>query len=204
MLVCFHTNGFKVLRAIIYREYINQEMKVICIRQVGEVREDLTFLGEALEGVFGYPYRVTHPFKVPAISYEKDREQYNAEVLMAEVAKHISPDVMRLLGVVDVDLYVPGLNFVFGIAGMYAAIISITRLRPEFYGENKNEDQFKERVLKEAIHELGHTFGLHHCPDKRCVMHFSNSLKDTDIKSSRFCWNCTRIMGRKLSSLYLL
>ncbi|MBE0524600.1 MAG: archaemetzincin family Zn-dependent metalloprotease [Methanosarcinales archaeon] len=174
-------------------------MKFIIIQPVAEIREELlTSLGEGLKEVIGYPYRISPLSEIPESSYNKDRGQYDAEVLLGEIAKNNSS--VSLLGVIDVDLYVESLNFVFGLADKGSAIISITRLRPEFYGEKRNEHMFKERVLKESIHELGHTFGLHHCPDKRCVMHFSNSLEDTDIKSTDFCRNCSIIINRKLSS----
>ncbi len=92
---------------------------------------------------------------------------------------------------IDVDLFVPGLNFIFGLAAGNTAVISLARLKPEYYGEMKNVFLFRERALKEAMHELGHTFGLHHCPDIRCIMHFSNRLEDTDIKGPGFCRNCS-------------
>jgi archaemetzincin len=90
----------------------------------------------------------------------------------------------KILGVVDIDLYAPGLNFVFGEADMNSgvAIISLCRLRPEHYGLPPDESLFLERVIKEAIHELGHTYGLGHCHNSRCVVYFSNSLPDTDRK----------------------
>lgn len=106
-------------------------------------------------------------------------------------------DAKRLLGVIDSDLFVPGLNFIFGLAYGNTAVIALTRLRPEYYGEEKNERLFKERALKEAIHELGHTFGLAHCPDIRCVMHFSNKLADTDIKGPSFCRVCSARLVRR-------
>lgn len=176
-------------------------MKFIIIQPVGEIKDELlTSLGEGLKEVFGYPYRISPLAKIPESSDNKDRGQYDAEVLLGEIAKNNSSVSKSLLGVIDVDLYVEGLNFVFGLADKGSAIISITRLRPEFYGEKRNEHLFKERILKESIHELGHTFGLHHCLDKRCVMHFSNSLEDTDIKSTDFCRSCSIIINRKLSS----
>jgi archaemetzincin len=94
--------------------------------------------------------------------------------------------------VVDVDIFAPGLNFVFGEADITGkkAIISLQRLRQEFYSLPKNEELFHERVLKEAVHELGHTYGLKHCPNPACVMHFSNSLHDTDLKNYNFCPAC--------------
>jgi len=98
----------------------------------------------------------------------------------------------RVVGIVDVDLYVPRLNFVFGEAdvGSGTAIVSLIRLRQEYYGLSPNPDLFLERATKEIVHELGHTFGLGHCPDNKCVMHFSNSLPDTDLKGPHFCYKC--------------
>ncbi len=173
-------------------------MNYIYIQPVGEIGKEIVgYLATRLERIFGYPCKVAQPTRVPDSSYSADREQYNAEVLIAGMTEKTPVDAKRLLGVVDVDLFVPGLNFVFGLAAGNAAIISLTRLRPEYYGEKKNESLFRERALKEAIHELGHTFGMRHCPDIRCIMHFSNRLEDTDIKGPGFCKACSIKIGRK-------
>jgi archaemetzincin len=63
-------------------------------------------------------------------------------------------------------------------------------LRDEFYGLPPNPAALKSRLVKEAVHELGHTFGLVHCPNACCVMYFSNSLGDTDRKGPGFCSAC--------------
>jgi len=94
------------------------------------------------------------------------------------------------LGIVNHDLYVPELNFVFGEASWKAAAISLTRLRQEFYHLPENRSLFHQRILTEAVHELGHTYGLGHCENPRCVMFFSNSLMDTDRKGPAFCARC--------------
>ena len=92
----------------------------------------------------------------------------------------------KWLGVVDVDLYTPGLNFVFGQAQMGgpAAVIALPRLRQGFYGLPDDEALFHQRAVKEAVHELGH------CRNPRCVMSFSNSLHDVDRKERDFCPSC--------------
>src|SRR3990167_7486042 len=109
-----------------------------------------------------------------------------------EWLKNIPVMDTRILGIVDIDLYVPELNFVFGEADVAhgVCIISLVRLHQEFYGLPKNENLFFERALKEAVHEVGHTYRLGHCGDTRCIMHFSNSLQDTDIKGPDFCRRC--------------
>ncbi|HIE16975.1 MAG TPA: hypothetical protein EYP71_02130 [Dehalococcoidia bacterium] len=125
-------------------------------------------------------------------SYDSRRGQYLAAALLAKLkALGVAKDE-KVLGLVDVDLYAPGLNFVFGQADPAAgiAIVSLRRLRQEFYGLPPDAPLFLDRATKEAVHELGHTWSLGHCPNVKCVMHFSNSLADTDRKQATFCSQC--------------
>ncbi|MEM1511835.1 MAG: archaemetzincin family Zn-dependent metalloprotease [Candidatus Jordarchaeales archaeon] len=133
-------------------------------------------------------------------AYNHQRGQYNAEEILNELKRRKG---FRVLGVTQVDLYVPSLNFVFGLAeyGGNAALISTNRLRPEFYGEPHDEKKFFERMIKEAVHELGHTFFLKHCPRSYCVMHFSNSIYETDAKKKEFCHVCKRELEEKIESI---
>jgi archaemetzincin len=167
-------------------------MQYIYIQPIGEIEKELLdHLTAELKKVYNYSCKVTLRIGVPEIAYNADKRQYHAEVLVSRMMEQMPSDAKQLLGVVDADLFVPGLNFVFGLAYGNAAIIALTRLRPEFYGEERDERSFRERALKEAIHELGHTFGLAHCPDIKCIMHFSNNLTETDIKGPGFCRVCS-------------
>lgn len=119
----------------------------------------------------------------------------------ADSSRDESPVIdTKVLGVADVDLFAGGLNFVFGQAELpgSAAIISLCRLRPEFYGEPPNEALKRRRLLIEAVHELGHTFGLDHCDSNKCVMRFSNALADTDAKGYDFCFECLAALAKEL------
>lgn len=133
-------------------------------------------------------------------AYNHQRRQYNAEDILNKLKRR---DEFRVLGVTSVDLYVPSLNFVFGLAeyGGIAALISTNRLRPEFYGEPHDKKKFFERIIKEAVHELGHTFSLKHCPRSDCVMHFSNSIYETDAKKKELCHACKRKLEEKIKSI---
>lgn len=128
---------------------------------------------------------------LPKDAYDPARDQYAAESFLYH-SRRLVPSG-RVLGVTDIDLYAGTLDFVFGLAEMQGriAVISLHRLHA-----GGNETIFRGRAIKEAVHELGHTFGLDHCPDRRCVMHFSNSLADTDLKASRLCARCeTRLQS---------
>jgi archaemetzincin len=100
----------------------------------------------------------------------------------------------RLLGVSAYDLYVPIFTFVFGEAQLEGAcaVVSWHRLAEERYGLPPDEAKLRERLTKEAVHELGHTFGLRHCDDWRCVMARNHSVERLDVKSASFCEACSR------------
>jgi archaemetzincin len=123
----------------------------------------------------------------------KHRNQLRSSDFLFWILEKLKPTKeMKILLIGDIDAYSGDLNFVFGEAhlGGRVAAIYLPRLRPEFYNLKPNELLFYDRITKEAVHELGHSFGLFHCNNKRCVMYFSNSLYDTDFKNKIFCKNC--------------
>lgn len=139
-------------------------------------------------------------------TYNKTRKQYNSNAILANLKIRAEKEKKRyhaVLGVVDADIYVPDLNYVFGEAYTpgNAALISLWRLKPEFYKEKPNEKTLVTRALKEALHELGHTLGLQHCFRSACVMHFSNSIFDTDKKQNVFCDECYLQMAIAVSNI---
>jgi len=89
------------------------------------------------------------------------------------------------------------LTFVFGEAQLSGncAVVSLHRLREEFYGLPPNEELVRARLLKEAVHELGHTFGLRHCDNWQCVMTSSHAVERLDVKGTEFCFLCGRVVA---------
>ena len=138
--------------------------------------------------------------------FNEQKTQLNSDKLLRWLATSIAnntksyhPTKTKILGICNSDAYSPGLNFVFGQASLTGgvAVIYLPRLRQEFYGLDADTSIFVERVLKEATHEVGHAFGLEHCPKQSCVMHFSNSLVDTDRKAKDFCNICRNKLHQK-------
>ena len=161
----------------------------------------LEILRQSLNRTFYCPVEIEPQISSLDYAYEKKRKQYLASLLLSTLRSFsIEPDD-RYLGIVDVDLYSPGLNFIFGEADISSgvAIVSLYRLKQERYGLPQDEKLFQDRAIKEAVHELGHTYYLSHCRDIKCVMHFSNSLADTDIKGASFCPKCQRRLKEVIS-----
>jgi len=114
------------------------------------------------------------------------REQYNAERILDTLVLRVPPIFLALI---PYDLFVPNLNFVFGVAlPLRGCVISTYRLK--LYA---SRDLYQKRLLKTIRHELGHVFGLQHCSQK-CVMRFANSLYELDIKPPNFCPHCYKIL----------
>jgi len=160
----------------------------------------VSFLAAELGRSFGLAVEVVAPLPTPRYAYDQRRRQYLSSSILIRLRRLRDGVFSRILGIAEVDLFVPSLNFVFGEADMVhgVALISLFRLRPENYGRPPEPLLLRERALKEAVHELGHTFGLMHCPNFRCVMYFSNQLADTDRKRASFCRNCQALLSGDL------
>jgi archaemetzincin len=127
-------------------------------------------------------------------------------VLLRDLASRVLPDAVRVLGVTGVDLFIPMLSFVYGQAqvGGRTAVISSARLRPEFYGAHPVAARTIGRGITEAVHELGHTFGLLHCRDPHCPMSLSHTLIQVDAKGEELCVGCARLLDDYLTHNGLL
>ncbi|MCL4511781.1 MAG: archaemetzincin family Zn-dependent metalloprotease [Bacteroidetes bacterium] len=120
------------------------------------------------------------------------RNQYGSTPILSALLEKFEDFEGRILGVTSGDLFVPVLTYVFGEAQLNgkAAVVSSHRLRDEFYGLQPNKQLLQLRLLKESIHELGHTFGLLHCKDYLCVMHSSTGVEEIDVKTEKLCADC--------------
>ena len=168
----------------------------IGILPIGETdSEVLNRIAENLKTVFTEAEitLATEALAVPEEAFSKTRQQYRSDIILNAVRSIAKKNgFVRILGVADVDLFISRLNFVFGQAECpgRAALISLFRLRPEFYGRPSNVQVTIDRGTKEATHEIGHTLGLKHCANPFSVMYFSSSIFETDRKQSLLCNKC--------------
>jgi archaemetzincin len=131
----------------------------------------------------------------PQFAREPARGQYNSSLILAELFQRRTDPPVRLLGVTDVDLFVPVLTYVFGEAQMRgpAAVVSTFRLHPELYGLAPDPELLSRRLLVESVHELGHTAGLTHCHAPGCAMIGSTYAEEIDLKGPGLCERCREV-----------
>jgi archaemetzincin len=155
--------------------------------------EDLEELAAALARTFRTPCQIRPESFDLSFALEAKRDQFHSTAILQQLERRSAPGA-RVLAVTACDLYVPVLTFVFGEAQLEGncAIVSTARLREEFYGLPERPDLLRERLLKEGTHELGHTFGLRHCPDWQCVMAASHAVERVDVKGAGFCRECEK------------
>lgn len=150
-------------------------------------------LAMGLSRVFRAPCRVVDERLDYLSAFDPGRGQYYSTEILRRL-QPLAENGVRVLGVTELDLFVPVLTFVFGEAQLDGpcALVSFHRLREEFYGMPARADLLAERLLKEAVHELGHTFGLRHCFDWQCVMASSHAVEFLDVKEAEFCRRCAK------------
>ncbi len=127
-----------------------------------------------------------HPTPLP------ERDQVDADALLAALEVLPTPEDAVLVGLTGLDIATPVFTFVFGRArqGARAVLVSLARLDPGFYGLPSDPDLLGRRATDEILHELGHAASLHHCPDAACLMSFAGSVERVDVRGSGFCEGC--------------
>ena len=174
-------------------------MRIISLMPIGKVdRALLEPLAEGLTRRLPVACSIQPDGLETEFAYNSLRQQYHSSEILKKLLERPPSDSWKVLGVTEVDLYIPVLTFVFGEAQMSdgGALVSAHRLRQEFYGLPSDPNLLHERLLKEALHELGHTYGLRHCSDYTCVMSASNGVERIDLKRADFCPACTQVLPR--------
>src|SRR5271165_6499815 len=168
-------------------------MKTLQLLPIGSVEDGLLKdLRPAMEEILRVPCQVLPNPLDPEFAFHGERQQYHSSEILQRMQSGVTPDSWRILGIGAVDLYIPILTFVFGEAQMGGpcAVVSAHRLRQEFYGLPPDPELFRQRVLKEAVHEIGHTLNLTHCEDYSCAMAPSHAVEWIDLKENTLCTGC--------------
>jgi archaemetzincin len=167
----------------------------------GSVLEESTLrsVAHTVGSVFGVPVLLENTLLNLEGAYDRLRQQTNSTALLAQVLARSEGDTGKRIAIVDVDLFIPVLTFVFGEAQLNgtAAVVSTHRLADHYYGLPRNDALTVARLEKEIVHELGHTFGLYHCHYFECVMRSSASVEGIDLKGVRPCPACSAALLRQ-------
>ena len=178
-------------------------MKYLYVAATAEIesaadREALETVKRCVAETFDAPVR---EMSLPAVefAYDAGRSQYRSIAVLELLARAVPEDALKLLAVTARDLFIPVLTFVYGHAQLSGrvAVISLARLKQEFYGLAPSREIFLERAAKEALHETGHTFGLVHCADGSCAMALGTNIRQIDLKRAAFCGSCTARLRRR-------
>jgi len=171
----------------------------IIIAPIGAIDASLCeTVGEEATRHFGFPSVITPFTEEIAYAFDSQRQQYHSTPILERLAQLAPPRTLKLLAITQVDLFIPILTHVYGEAqlGGMAAIVSGFRLQQELSG--LHAESFVQRMVKEALHELGHTFNLLHCKDRTCIMHYCRSIADVDRKSDQLCRYCRILLDDEI------
>jgi archaemetzincin len=170
---------------------------------IGEVSEMIPkVLAAHILGYLNLDAEVLPPLKHPAYAHNKKRMQYDAAVILKAMESEPLNDYHKVLGIVDLDIFVPIVTYVFGEArkgGRYG-LVSAYRLKKNSDGSPSPMPLLLERAAKVALHELVHLFDLSHCMDARCLMHYSGELEELDKTPLYFCRYCSVYLRDALSA----
>ena len=170
---------------------------------MGELANELvTAVAAEIERVFGFATETGAILEDVEFALDQNRQQYHSTLILDRLAAGTPPHCLKTLAIAQVDLFIPILTHVYGEAqlGGTACIVSTFRLNESRAGVDI-APKYIRRIVKEAIHELGHTFNLRHCPEHTCIMHYCRNEEDVDRKSDALCRYCNVMLADEIKRL---
>lgn len=178
-------------------------MSYVCLMEIGKIEEDIIkVISKEIESAMNFPVKqIKMDVKMIKNTFSIERNQFLASRILKKIAQYTPSDCLKTLGIIDVDIYTPIFTFIFGQSQFEGrvSLISLHRLKQDFYALPSNNELLIERALKESLHELGHNFGLSHCDNPSCVMHFSNNVVKIDRKGKDFCKDCKKFLKERIA-----
>jgi archaemetzincin len=181
----------------------NHVKNFILLSPIGEIEVSLlTAIAHSIKRIFGFPAQISSLLSDISFAYDNNRNQYNSTQILNQLSTRLPENASRILAVTNVDLFIPILTYVYGEAqlGGISAILSVHRLT-EFSTQINADTIVSERICKEAIHEIGHTFNLKHCKDPACIMHYCRCIGDVDCKTDQLCRYCQILLTDELEKM---
>jgi len=161
--------------------------------------ELLSQICQAIGQAFRYKTEIIPLLEELNFALDPNRSQYHSTAILEKLSTIAPHHAIKVLAIIQEDLFIPIMSYVYGEAqlGGKACIISIHRLK-ENPSSIAGTEVYRDRLIKESVHELGHTFNLRHCPDPRCIMHYSRTVRDVDKKADQFCRYCNILLEDEL------
>jgi archaemetzincin len=181
--------------------------KPVGVVPLGEVPEiSLKVIAAHISGYYKLSVQILPPLGHPDYAFHERRFQYDAGIILKAFESIQFEDYEKVIGVLNLDLFVPIFTYVFGEAkqGGKFALVSLFRLDKNPDGHPSPSSLIFERAAKVALHELGHLFNLFHCREKNCLMHFSGGIQDLDETPMYLCRYCSTYLKDRLVRLNLL
>lgn len=173
----------------------------IFISPIGDIPEWINqFTAENVSKFFGFKTAVMPVLKDISFAYSPERNQYHSTLILEKLEQNSPKNAVKILGITKEDLFIPILTHVYGEAQLdgQACIISLSRL---VNGMGVDLiDKGRARIIKEAVHELGHCFNLRHCKDAMCLMHYCRKIDDVDKKINQLCRYCNILLNDNIKS----
>lgn len=171
------------------------KIDTIIISPIGDVPAWISdLIAKKVKTFFGFKTRIATVLDDISFAYDPNRNQYFSTKILEQLEILAPPDAVKILGITKEDLFIPILTHVYGEAQLdgKSSVISISRL---IKGMGVDVIEIgSARIVKEAVHELGHCFNLRHCKDPMCLMHYCRKIDDVDKKISQFCRYCDMML----------
>ena len=173
---------------------MRSQKKPVGVVPLGEVPEiALKVIAAHISGYYKLPVKILPRLGHPDYAFDERRFQYDAGIILKAFESIQFKDHDKVIGVLNLDLFVPIFTYVFGEAkqGGKFALVSLYRLGKNPDGSPSPSSLIFERAAKIALHELGHLFNLLHCQEKKCLMNFSGGVGDLDNTPIYLCRYCS-------------